>query len=99
MENLKTADKVTLDSKSITDLKVRLGLLTKIIREAQKAGDPRWKEAVRQQRVVNEVLVRKLKEVRHQAGESEPEPVIVRMQPARLKIKRLSVSERRKDNG
>lgn len=99
MENLKTADKVMLGSKSITNLKVRLMLLTQIIREAQKAGDPRWKEAARQQRVVNEVLARKLKEARHQAGEPEQKPIIVKMQPARLKIKRLSASERRKDNG
>jgi len=88
-----------LDSKSIPDLRVRLILLTQIIREAQKAGDPRWKEAARQQCVVNEALVRKLKEARCQAGESEPEPIIVKMQPACLKIKRLSTSERGKDNG
>jgi hypothetical protein len=88
-----------LDSKSILDLRVRHALLTQIIREAQKAGDPRWKEAARQQRGVNEVLVRKLKEVRHQAGEPEPEPIKIRMQPARLKVKQLSVLERRKGNG
>lgn len=85
MEDIETADKATLDSKSIADLKARLMVLNKIIKEAQRAGDPRWKEAARQQRVINEVLVRKIKEARRQAGEPEPEPVRVGMQPARLK--------------
>ena len=91
MEDIETANKTTLDSKSITELKMRLGLLSKIIREAQKAGDERWIEPARQQRVVNEILVRKIREARRQAGELEPEPVRVGMQSARLKAKRLSL--------
>lgn len=89
MEDIGTADKTTLDSKSITELKFRLGLLSKIIREAQKVGDDRWEEPARQQRVVNEALVKKIKDARCQAGELEPEPVKVGMQAARLKAKRL----------
>ena len=85
MEHIERADKPTLESKSISDLKVRLMILTKIIREAQEAGDARWKEAARQQRVVNEVLVRKIKESRRLAGEPEPESVRVRMRSVRMK--------------
>ena len=85
MDDVETADSATLDSKSISELKIRLGLLNKIIREAQKVGDDRWKEPARQQRAVNEVLIRKIKEARHQAGEPEPEPIRVGMQSARLK--------------
>lgn len=85
MEDIEIADKTTLDSKSIADLKVRLMVLSKIIREAQASGDDRWKEAARQQRIVNKVLVRKIKEARHQAGQAEPEPVRVGMQAALMK--------------
>lgn len=90
MEDLETVGKATLDSLSIPDLRVRLALLTQIIKEAQADGDPRWEEAARQQRVVNEVLVRKIKEARRQAGEPEPKPVMVGMQAARMKLRQLS---------
>jgi len=80
MENEKT----TLHSKSISDLRFRLGLLNTIIREAQEAEDGRWKEAARQHRVISKVLVEKIKEARRQRGEPEPEPVKVGMQPVRL---------------
>ena len=79
-----------LDEKSIADLRMRLMLLDKVIREAQAAGDPRWKEAARQQRAINGVLVRKIKDARRKAGQPEPEPVNIGMQSARLKAKRLA---------
>ena len=85
MEDIETLDDATLESKSIADLKMRLGLLNKIIREAQADGDPRWEEPARQQRAVNKALVKKIKEARRQAGEPEPEPVRVGMQSARMK--------------
>jgi len=85
MEGVETADKSTLESKSITDLRVRLGLLTKIIHDAQKEGDERWKKLVSQQRTINEVLVKKIKEARQRAGELEPESVRVGMKSARMK--------------
>lgn len=93
MEDIETADKTTLDSKSITELKIRLGLLNKIIREAQAAGDERWKEPARQQRLVNEALVKKIKDTRRQAGELEPEPVKVGMRPARMKGRAITGSK------
>ena len=77
--------KTMLETKSISDLRFRLAVLNTIIREAQKAGDERWKEAARQQRVINEVLVRKVKEARQQAGEPEPEPVRIGMKPVYLR--------------
>lgn len=85
MEDIETSDKTTLESKSIADLKMRLGLLNRIIREAQAKGDPRWKEAARQQRVVNGALVKKIKQERRERDEPEPEPVRVGMQSARMK--------------
>ena len=86
-----TEDRPTLDMKSIVDLRLRMAVLTKIIKEAQADGDERWTEAARQQRNVNEALVRKIKEVRHAKGEPEPEPVVVSMNPARLVAKKVSV--------
>jgi hypothetical protein len=85
-----TEDRPALDSLSLVDLRVRMGVLTMIIREAQADGDPRWIEAARQQRMVNEALVRKTKEARHARGEPEPDPVVVGMGPARLVARRLS---------
>ena len=79
-----------LNEKSIADLRMRLMLLDKVIREAQAAGDSRWKEAARQQRTINEVLVGKIKEARRRAGIPEPEPINIGMQSARLKAKRLA---------
>jgi len=75
----------TLDNKLITDLKIRLALLDKVIREAQAARDPRWEEAARQQRVINKVLVKKIKEARRQAGIPEPEPVNIGMRAAKIR--------------
>lgn len=90
MEDTEIEDKSTLESKSIADLKFRLAALTKIIKEAQADGDDRWEEAARQQRVVNEVLVRKIKEDRKRAGEAEPEPVKVGLRAARMKVRQIS---------
>ena len=92
MDDVETADKATLDSNSVADLKIRLGLLNKIIREAQAKKDPRWKEAARQQRVVNETLVKKIKEARHQRGEPEPEPVRIGMKSARMRGRAITGS-------
>lgn len=92
MEDIETADEATLDSKSVADLKMRLGLLNKIIREAQAKGDTRWKEAARQQRVVNKALVKKIKQGRRECGESEPEPVRVGMKSARMKGRAITGS-------
>jgi len=75
---------IKLKDRSIADLRVRLMVLIKIIREAQKAGDERWKEPARQQRIINKVLVTKIKEARQQAGESEPKHVKIGMQPLHL---------------
>ena len=80
----------TLNERSIADLRIRLMLLDKVIREAQAAKDPRWKEAARQQRAINEVLVRKIKDARREAGQPEPEPVRIGMQPLRLTGKATS---------
>lgn len=92
MEDVETADKTKLELKSIADLKVRLMLLNKIIREAQAKGDPRWEEPARQQRVVNKVLVKKIKEARRLAGQPEPEPVRVGMKSARMKGRAITGS-------
>jgi len=83
-------DVPTLDSKSISELKIRLGILDTIIREARADGDSRWKEPARQQRVINETLVRKIRERRHQKGEDEPVHVVVGVNPARMVAKSAS---------
>lgn len=92
MEDIETADEATLDLNSVADLKMRLGLLNRIIREAQAKGDPRWKEAARQQRVVNKALVRKIKENRRRNGEPEPSAVRVGMKSARMKGRAITGS-------
>lgn len=73
------------------DLKMKLGLLNKVIKEAQAKGDVRWKNVVPQARRIKEELDRRRKEDRHQRGEAEPEPVRVGMRAARLKARRLGM--------
>lgn len=92
MENIEKADELALGAKSVADLKMRLGLLNKIIREAQAKKDPRWREAARQQRVVNKALVKKIKEARHQRGEPEPEPVRIGMKSVRMRGRAITGS-------
>jgi hypothetical protein len=79
----------SLNYLSINELRFRLGIVSKVIREAQRDGDSRWENVVPQQRKINAVLVRKIKR-QHRANGTEPEPVRVGMQPARVVAKGMS---------
>jgi len=63
----------------------RLMILNRVIKEAQRDKDDRWRILVPQQRSLNEELSRRSKE-----SGSEPAPTIVKMKPATLKAERLS---------
>ncbi len=80
-----------LAKRSIVDLRARLAIVTRVIREAQADGDERWRNVVPQQRRINAVLTAKLKERRQEHGETEPPSITVGMKPGRLKATRLSV--------
>jgi len=85
-------DEVTEDlgHLSIGDIRLRLGMANKIIKEAQTKGDDRWKKVVPQVRRLNEALVKKLKEERKKRGEAEPEPVTVGMKALDLTGRAIS---------
>lgn len=78
----------SLKKLSIVELKLRLSLATKIIREAQRDGDGRWENVVPQQRRLNKVLVRKLKERRLAKGKPEPPPIVVGVKAAKMVARR-----------
>jgi len=81
--------KERIEGQSIGKLRARLDVGTWLIRQLRKDDDPRAKEAIdelqRQQQVINEVLVRKIREERAARGEAEPEPVVVGMRAVRLR--------------
>jgi hypothetical protein len=79
----------SLDSLPISQLRARLMVLTKVIKQAQSEKDPRWEEAARQQRAVNVVLVKKIKEARARAGRAEPRPITIGMQAACMKSRAI----------
>ena len=79
-----------LDHLTIGDLKLRLGLANKIIKEAQAEGDKRWEKVVPQVRRLNAALAKKLKEQRKERGELEPEPVTVGMKALDLTGRAIS---------
>lgn len=79
-----------LKEKSIGDLKVRLAVLSQVIKEAQRDGDKRWEKLISQQRRINEVLVAKIKLAREQHGIKQPESISIGMKPATLSAKPLS---------
>lgn len=69
---------------SVVDLRVRLALVTRVIKEAQADGDKRWKNVVPQQRRINAALVAKIKTARRGRGEPDIEPTVVGMKPLAL---------------
>jgi hypothetical protein len=79
-----------LSELAVHDLRLRLAIVTQVIREAQVNGDPRWENVVPQQRRINTALVRRLQRQRRDEGVPEPEPVRVAMQPARMVAKGMS---------
>lgn len=89
MSNKLGIDIQKLRMKSIGNLRARLYVLTRIIKEAQAKGDERWRKLVPQQRAINEVLVEKIKEQRRIRGEPEPETVKIGMKAASLKARRV----------
>lgn len=81
--------KENLRKLSLGEIRVRLAVVTKVIREAQSEKDPRWKNVVPQQRRLNQVLVEKIREARQIKGEPEPEPVTVGVKVLRMTTKRI----------
>lgn len=79
----------SLEKLSITELRIRLDLATKIIKEAQAKQDERWRKVVPQQRAINKVLVKKIKDRRNAVGDPDPEPVKIGMKPVILTAKRV----------
>jgi len=69
----------TLDDLSTLELKMRLALVTSVLREAQQNGDERWRRLIPQQRKLNTALVKRLKEER-----GERAPVVVGLKPVVL---------------
>ena len=69
---------------SVSDLRTRLALVTRVIREAQADGDERWRNVVPQQRRINAALVAKIRTTRLGRGEPDAEPVVVGMKPLAL---------------
>ncbi len=57
---------------SIRMLEMKRKLLDQVIREGRAAGDPRIREPIRQQRIVNIALVQKISERRREMGQPEP---------------------------
>ena len=82
-----TPESNALDGLSMMNLKMRLAVVTRVIKDAQACGDPRWENVVPQQRRLNAALVKKIKEARRGRGEPDVAPVIVRMRPLSLSVK------------
>lgn len=78
-----------LDTLSISDLEMRRELFDQVIHEAVEKGDPRYRDLQVQQRLVNKVLVRKIKEQRGSNGKTEPKPQAIGMRAAALGVRRL----------
>lgn len=74
----------TLVDLSTPELKMRLGVVTSVLREAQADKDPRWKNLIPQQSRLNAALVARLK------GEREIAPTVINMQAASLAAKAKS---------
>ena len=79
-----TTKRDALDELSELELRTRLVVVTKVIREAQADGDDRWRNVIPQQRRLNRALVAKIREVRRRRGEPDRAPVVVRMRPLSL---------------
>ena len=83
--------KKSLDDLSIAELKIRLAVVTKVIRGAQAEGNGRWENVIAQQRRLNEALVKKIKALRRKRGEPEPNSVTIGIKPVRVASKRIGM--------
>jgi hypothetical protein len=74
---------------------MRLGILKKVIREAQAEGDSRWETLLDDEATLRRALLVKVRAERRARGEPEPEPVVVRLDALRLDAVRPKIGERR----
>jgi hypothetical protein len=76
---------------SIGELRLRKELLDKTVRMARADGDVRYEEKLSQLRMMNEVLVAKIRAAREANGIAEPDPVCVGCETlyARVRRKRM----------
>lgn len=81
-------ERMGLEGQSIEELRTRVAVGSQLIQMLRADGDVGAQKAIgilqEQQRQVNEVLVRKIKEAREARGEPEPEPVVVGMKAVKL---------------
>ena len=75
-------DKTQLSDLSIVELRMRLVLVTTVLREAREAGDERYERLIPQQRRLNDALVARLKVER-----GEIAPTVVSMKTVKLNTK------------
>lgn len=77
-----------LEEQSIGELRVRVHIISALIKLLRQDDDPRAPQAIKklqdQQRRINEVLVAKIKAKRQEEGEPEPPAVVVKMDTLRL---------------
>lgn len=81
---------VGLETASLGQLRIRRRLCTQVIRllRTKWANDPRSADALieyrRQLKAINEAAKAKRQEMRAQAGEAEPEPVVLGMKTLKM---------------
>jgi len=76
---------------TIPQLRAKLMILARIIKEARADGDVRWKVAADQQRRINVIFVEKIRAARKAAGIPEPPAVVVGLKPVRMNVRRVKM--------
>lgn len=83
-------DEEKLTAMSMVELKFRHDLVNKVIKDAQKKDDDRWKGApLEQLRKLNKVIVEKQRREREAKGIREPSPRGVGLEPLALEAEQL----------
>ena len=82
-----------IEDQSIAELKAKVQLASMLIQMLRQDNDPQAgkaiKELQRQQRIINAVLVQKIKDKRAARGEPEPPPVVIGMKTLHIKGRAL----------
>jgi len=80
---------MALSDMPISELEFKAGLCGKIACEARAAGDPKYTEAIRQQRVLNDERARRIAQTQTTDGVREHAlpPVVVGMQSADMRAR------------
>jgi len=81
---------MALSDMPISELEFKAGLCGKIACEARAAGDPKYTEAIRQQRVLNDERARRIAQLRTTDGgvcEHARPPVVIGMRSADMRAR------------